>query len=211
MDVYLAKGVDIAVYDFEMVITLKHDVSISYRPRRLAFVEKEKLQVILDNLLEKKMIRPSTSLYASPIVLNKKNGNLQLCMDYRELNKIIIKDNFPTPLINDHLDRLRDRKIFSSLDLKNGFHHVRMMEESIKYTSFITPLEQYEYLRMPFRLANAPCVFQQFMYTVFELLIRTRKILLYIDDILIATETMEKHLQTLRKVFHLARQHRLEF
>lgn len=81
------------------------------------------------------------------------------CVDFRELNKITVKDNFPTPLIDDHIDRLKDKKIFSSLDLKNGFYYVKMSEYSIKYTAFVTPIGQFEFLRMPFGLTNAPRVF----------------------------------------------------
>jgi len=126
--------------DTELVISLKHDQPISYRPRRLSYSDKQKLQEILDDLLKENIIRPSNSPYASPIVLvHKKNGELRLCIDYRELNKITIKDNFPTPLIEDQLDRLRDKQYFTSLDLRNGFHHVKVAESSIKYTAFITP------------------------------------------------------------------------
>lgn len=74
------------------------------------------------------------------MLVRKKDGNLRLCVDYRELNKITIKDNFPTPLIDDHLDRLKGKRIYSCLDLKNGFHHVKIAESSIKYTAFITPM-----------------------------------------------------------------------
>lgn len=86
------------------------------------------------------------------MLVRKKNGELRLCVDYRELNKITVRDNFPTPIIEDHLDRLKNKKIYSSLDLKNGFYHVRMAESSIKFTAFITPMGQFEFLRMPFGL-----------------------------------------------------------
>ncbi|XP_060846357.1 uncharacterized protein LOC132926022 [Rhopalosiphum padi] len=132
--------------DFDMKIILKHEQPISFRPRRLSYGEQNKLRVILDELLSEGVIRPSNSAYSSPIVLvKKKSGDYRLCIDYRELNKITVRDNFPTPLIDDQLDRLREKKIFTLLDLKNGFHHVRMCEKSIPYTSFVTPLGQYEY------------------------------------------------------------------
>ncbi|XP_018377468.1 PREDICTED: LOW QUALITY PROTEIN: uncharacterized protein K02A2.6-like [Trachymyrmex cornetzi] len=198
--------------DFEMNIALKHDQSISSRPRRLSFVDKEKLQKILDELSRKKIIRPSSSPYASPIVLvRKKTGDLRLCIDYRELNKITIRDNFPTELIDDNIDRLKGKKYFSILDLKDGFHHVKMHEASIKFTSFVTPLGQYEYLRMPFGLTNAPRVFQRFIHTVFERLVREHKILLYLDDILVATESLEEHFEILSELFELAGKSHLQF
>lgn len=198
--------------DIELTISLKHDQPISYRPRRLSFSNKEKLREILDNLLKENIIRPSNSPYANPIVLvHKKNGELRLCIDYRELNKITIKDNFPTPLINDHLDRLRDKQYFTCLDLRNGFHHVRVAESSIKLTAFVTPLGQFEYLRMPFGLTNAPRVFQRFICNIFSDLIKQHKILLYIDDILIATKNIDEHIEILRKVLKRAAQFHLDF
>lgn len=191
--------------EWEMSIKLKSDQPISFSPRRLAFTEKEKLRVILDELLADGIIRRSDSPYASPIVLvRKKNGEVRLCVDYRELNKITVKDNFPTPLIDDHLDRLKGKKYFTNLDLRNGFYHVKMAESSVKLTSFVTPLGQYEYVRMPFGLTNAPREFQRYIYNIFDPLIRDNKVLLYLDDILIATETIEEHLEILREVFELA-------
>lgn len=173
--------------EIEMNINLTHDRPISFRPRRLSFADKEKLKQILDKLLQEKIIRSSNSPYAFPIVLvRKRDGELRLCIDYRELNKITVKDNFPTPLIDDHLDRLRGKSYFSSLDLRNGFHHIKVADESVKYTSFVTPLGQFEFLKMPFGLTNAPRVFQRYIGDIFRDLIRENKILIYLDDILIA-------------------------
>ncbi|KXZ75914.1 Retrovirus-related Pol polyprotein from transposon 17.6-like Protein [Tribolium castaneum] len=200
------------VSDFEMNIALKNDQPIAFRPRRLSFFEKEKLRVILNDLEKDGVIRPSKSPYCSPIVLvRKKNGEIRLCVDYRELNKITVRDNYPTPLIDDHLDMLKNKRYFSCLDLKNGFHHVRMAPSSIKYTSFVTPLGQYEFLKMPFGLTNAPHVFQRYIHEVFSDLINSHKILVYLDDIMIATEDLDEHLSLLREVFDLAATHKLEF
>lgn len=196
----------------QMDIVLKHTQPVCFRPRRLSFADKEKLQIILDELLEKKIIRESNSPYASPIVLvRKKTGDLRLCVDYRELNKNTIKDNFPTPLIDDHLDKLRDKRYFSCLDLQNGFYHVKMTESATKYTSFVTPLGQYEFNRMPFGLMNAPCVFQRYINNIFSQLIKENKILIYLDDILIATETVEENISTLERIFTLAERNNLVF
>ena len=143
------------------------------------------------------------SPYASPIVLlRKKAGELRLCVDSRELNKITIEDYFPTPLIDDHLDRFKGKKYFSSLDLRNRFHHIKMSESLSKYTSFVTPLGQYEYVKIPFGLTNAPRVFQRFLSTIFNKLIRQENFSLYLVDILIATENVETHLSILQEVFH---------
>lgn len=122
----------------QMAICLKHEQPIRFRARRLAHADKLKLSAILDELVKDGVIRESTSQYASPIVLvRKKDGNLRLCVDYQELNKITIRDNFPTPFIDDHLDRLKGKKFYSCLDLKNGLHHIKVAESSIKYTTFI--------------------------------------------------------------------------
>lgn len=159
----------------------------------------------MDGLLKEGVIRPSRSPYSSPIVLvRKKTGDLRLCVDYRELNKITVKDNFPSPLIDDQIDKLKTKKYFSHLDLKNGFHHVRVNEASVPYTSFITPLGQFEYLKMPFGLANAPKVFSRFTQQIFTDLINKNEIILYMDDILVATETVPEHFDILKKVFNLA-------
>ena len=111
---------------------MKHEQPIYFRPRRLSFSDKEKLQVILDDLLTRNIIRPNNCPYASLIVLTrKKTGEARLCVDYRELNRITIRDNFPTQLIDDNLDRLKNKDYFSSLDLKDGFYHVNIAPESI--------------------------------------------------------------------------------
>ncbi|KAL4092127.1 hypothetical protein QTP88_026686 [Uroleucon formosanum] len=123
--------------NLEMKIILKHDQPISYRARRISYSDRERLKTIIDDLLKGGIIRPSRSPYNSPILLvRKKTGDLRLCVDYRELNKITVKDNFPAPLIDDQIDKLKNKKYFSLLDLKNGFHHVKMNEASIPFTSF---------------------------------------------------------------------------
>ncbi|CAK9799271.1 Transposon Ty3-I Gag-Pol polyprotein [Anthophora plagiata] len=198
--------------DFEMKIVLKHDQPINFRPLRLSYADKEKLQIILDELLARKIIRPSESPYSSPIVLvRKKSGELRLCVDFRELNKITIKDNFPSQLIDDNIDRLKNKRHYTILDLKDGYYNVRMAEESIEFTSFVTPLGQYEFLFCPFGLINAPKVFARFVQKMFSDLIRAGKLLVYFDDFLIATETLEEHLEILKKVFQTAGRYRLTF
>ncbi|KAL4149769.1 hypothetical protein QTP88_003637 [Uroleucon formosanum] len=198
--------------NLEMKIILKHDQPISYRARRISYSDRERLKTIIDDLLKGGIIRPSRSPYSSPIVLvRKKTGDLRLCVDYRELNKITVKDNFPAPLIDDQIDKLKNKKYFSLLDLKNGFHHVKMNEASIPFTSFVTPLGQFEYLKMPFGLTNAPKVFSRFTQQIFFDLIKREEIILYMDDILIATEAVPEHLVILKKVFNLAAKFDLKF
>lgn len=121
-------------------------------------------------------------------MVRKKTGDLRLCADYRDVNKITLKDNYPLPLIDDHFDRLSNKYIFSLLDLKSAFYHVDMNEDSIKYTLFVTPMGQYEYLKMPFGLEISPSPFQRFVNEVFSDLIRQEKLAIYVDDLMIATE-----------------------
>jgi len=158
--------------------------------------------VILDEYLSEGIIRPSKSEYASPIVLVKnKSGDLRLCVDYQKLNKTMVKDNYPLPLIDDLLDTLVNKTIFSTLDSKHSYFHVFVDSESIKYTSFMTPLGQFEFMRMPTGLNNAPAVFQRFINKIFADMIRDGKVVIYMDDIMIASKEMKEHLDILREVF----------
>ncbi|GFW86817.1 hypothetical protein TNCV_2809721 [Trichonephila clavipes] len=100
----------------------------------------------------------------------------------------MIKDKFPLPLIEEVLDKLENSKVYTSLDLKNGFFHVPMDPNSTKYTSFVTHEGQYEFLRVPFGLSNSPSVFQRFIYTVFRNLIRDNILIVYMDDLLIPSQ-----------------------
>lgn len=123
-----------------------------------------------------------------------------MCVDYRALNKITVRDRFPLPVIEDCLEYLGGKKYFSTLDLKSGFHQVPMHGDSIPLTSFVTPLGQYEYIYMPFGLANAPPVFQRIINQILQRLIREKKIVVFLDDINIATKTLEEHRTILGEV-----------
>lgn len=194
-----------------MSLTLTSNEPFHFKPRKLSYYEKCKLREILDELIAKDIIRESSSEYASPIVLAKKrNGELRMCVDFRKLNKVTTRDHFPLPLIEDQLDLLEGKKYFTTLDLKDGFFHVKMHEDSIKYTSFVTPFGQCEYVRMPFALKGAPLKFQRYVTQIFKDHINNGDISVYLDDFLIATETIEHHFRVLRKVFELLVANRLE-
>jgi len=124
------------------------------------------------------------------------------CVNYRALNKITTRDNYPLPIIEEQINALQGG-YFSLLDLKDGFHHVRMAEDSIKYTAFVTPFGQYEYLKMPFGLKNAPARFQRFVNEVLSDEIKSGNVIVYMDDFLVATDTLEKHFEVLDRVFRL--------
>lgn len=189
--------------DYEMRIVVENAAPIFSRPRRLSYAEKNKLRDIINGLVKEGIIRPSSSEYASPIVLvKKKSGDLRMCVDYRALNKITKRDNYPIPLIDDCIDYLANKKIFSLLDLKSGFHQVKVNEDSIKFTSFVTPDGQWEYTKMPFGLKNAPSVFQRYINKIFRDFIDKGLIMIYLDDILIATQTMEDHIELLTQLLN---------
>ncbi|XP_025997281.2 uncharacterized protein LOC113005666 [Solenopsis invicta] len=170
----------------KMSIILKDEEPEYQRARRLPAVEKEKVNGIISEWIRDGIAQPSLSDYASPIVLvEKKDGSARLCVDYRQLNKKIVRDRYPLPLIEDQVDFLQGMIYFSTLDLENGFFHVPIEKDSQKYTAFIVPDGHYEFLKVPFGLCNSPSVFQRFINTVFKDAIRDRLVLTYLDDLII--------------------------
>ena len=121
-----------------------------------------------------------------------------------------MRDNFPLPVIEDLFDNLKDKQYFSILDLKSGFHQIKISPECTKYTSFVTPSGQFEYLRVPFGLCNAPAVFQRYINKIFAKLIKEEKLCVYLDDILIATKTIAEHFEVLQQVFEILSENLLE-
>jgi len=133
-----------------------------------------------------------------------------MCVDYRALNKVTARDNYPLPIIEEQINALQGKRYFTSLDLKDGFHHVYLDKDSIKYTAFITPFGQFEYTRMPFGLKNAPARFQRFVNDILYDLIIAGDVVAYMDDFLVATDTIEKHFEVLDRVFKLLVENMLE-
>lgn len=197
--------------DIKMNIVLKTEEAIYQSPRRLAMPEKIIVEKQIKEWLEEEIIRPSSSDFASPIVLvSKKDGQTRICCDYRKLNKNVIKDRFPLPLIEDVLDCLQDAKYFSTIDLRNGFFHVPVAEESIKYTSFVTHNGQYEFLKCPFGLCNSPAVFQRYISYIFRDLTRQGIAMYYMDDLIILSKDEKEGIERLEKVLQVARDYGLE-
>ncbi|KAJ9514787.1 hypothetical protein QJQ45_028458, partial [Haematococcus lacustris] len=173
-------------------------------PREDAEVRKQ-----VAELLAKGLIEPSSSPYGAPILfVQKKDGILRMCIDYRALNKLTVRDRYPLPRIDELFDKLAGKKVFSSLDLQAGYHQIRITEEDVPKTAFLTPVGQFQFKVLCFGLTNAPATFQRVMNTVFKPLIN-KSVLVYIDDILVMSNTPEEHLVHLREVLQLMREHKL--
>jgi len=178
---------------------IDQEKTVQRRPYRLSEEEKSKVRGKVDELLKAKIIRPSCSPFASPMMLvKKKNGTDRLCVDYRMLNENTVADKYPFPLISDQIARLRGAKYFSCIDMASGFYQIPVHEDSIERTAFVTPEGQYEFLTMPFGLKNAPSVFQRAIMKALGDL--ATYAIVYIDDVLIIAESKEDALVRLQRV-----------
>ena len=178
-------------------------------PYRLSRPELEEAEVQIKDLIATGRIRVSSSPWGAPILFaRKKDGGLRMCVDYRALNKLTEKNKYPLPRIDDLLDRLRGARFFTSLDLASGFWQIPVAEEDRAKTAFLTPMGQYEWNVMPFGLCNAPSTFQSAMDTVLRGFVGHFAVV-YIDDILIYSDTIEDHLRHLEMVFKRLQSHDL--
>ncbi|GFU59508.1 retrovirus-related Pol polyprotein from transposon 17.6 [Trichonephila clavipes] len=173
---------------------------IKQHPRRLPFAKQEEVGTLLREMQENDIIEPSSSPWASPIVLiRKKDGSTRFCVDYRKLNDVTKKDSYPLPRIDDTLDTLSGHKWFSTLDLKSGYWHVEIHPEDREKTAFTSGQGLWQFKVMPFGLCNAPATFERLMETVLKGL-TFEACLIYLDDVIIGGRTFEEHLQNIRKV-----------
>lgn len=194
----------------ELKIILTDDVPVYQRARRFSPKVKAAIEEQIKGWLKDGVIRPSTSDYASPVVPKmKKDGTIRTCIDYRLVNQKVIKDRFPLPVIEDQIDALEGAKVYSTLDLTNGYFHVPVAPESVKYTSFIVSGGQFEFLRAPFGLCTCPSVFSRFINVIFTDLIRDGTVIPYMDDINIPAQNEEEALEKLKRVLKVAEEYGL--
>jgi hypothetical protein len=193
-----------AVKDEGIEITLCEGTQpVCYRPYKLPLKEREYVREKVKDLLDAGIIRESVSNFASPVILvKKKTGDYRLCVDYRALNKKTVKNIYPMPNIEEQLTKLAGKVYFTSLDCSQGFHQIPVNPNSIEKTAFITPDGHYEYMKMPFGLVNAPSVFQRFVDKALGPL-RYEQVLVYMDDLLLPSSSVEEGLQLLNQVFEL--------
>ena len=191
-------------------IPLVDDAPVRQRYRRLPPSQYEQVKQHIQELLASGVIRASSSPYASPIVIvQKKSGELRMCVDYRQLNARTRRDAYPLPRIEESLDALGGAKYFSTLDLASGYNQVPVVEGDRHKTAFCTPFGLFEFNRMPFGLCNAPGTFQRLMERIFGDQ-SLQSVLLYLDDVVVFSATFEQHLQRLEMVLARVRQHHLK-
>jgi hypothetical protein len=193
-----------------MEIDLVDDAKPAAKPAfRLSPAEMDELKTQLSLLLEKGLIRPSVSPWGAPVLFApKKDGGLRMCLDYRALNKLTVKNKCPIPRIDEIFDRLQGAEYFTSLDLRSGYYQIRVRDQDIPKTCIRTRYGSFEFLVMPFGLTNAPSTFQAVMNDVFREYLDDF-VMVYIDDILIYSRTAEEHFRHVRLILERLREHTL--
>jgi len=154
-------------------------------------------------------VRPSVSPWGAPVLLvKKKYGSMRMCIDYRQINKVTIKNKYPLLRIDDLMDQLQGASVFSKIDLRSGYHQIQVRKEDIPKTAFRTRYGHYEYLVMPFGVTNAPTVFMDYMNRIFHEFL-DKFVVVFIDDILIYSKSTEEHSEHLRIVLQILKERKL--
>jgi hypothetical protein len=197
--------------DIEFAIELQPGTApISKRPYRMPLAELAELKKQLQELLDKGFIRPSTSPWGCPALalFVKKDESLRLCVDYRPLNAVTINNKYPLSRIDVLFDQLVGAKVFSKIDLRSGYHQIKIRASDIPKTAFSTRYGLYEYLVMSFGLTNAPAYFMYLMNSVF-MPDQDKFVVVFIDDILVYSKNEAEHAEHLHIVLQRLRDHRL--
>ncbi|GJT49184.1 putative reverse transcriptase domain-containing protein [Tanacetum coccineum] len=182
---------------------------VARAPYRLAPSEMKELAEQLQELTDKGFIRPSSSPWGAPVLfVKKKDGSFRMCIDYRELNKLTVKNRYPLPRIDDLFDQLQGSSIYSKIDLRSGYHQLKVQEEDIPKNAFRTQHGHYEFQVMSFGLTNAPAVFMDLMNRVCKPYL-DKFVIVFIDDILIYSKSKKEHEEHLRQILKLLKKEEL--
>ncbi|GBG80016.1 hypothetical protein CBR_g30277 [Chara braunii] len=194
----------------EHSIQLVPDYRVHHQaPYRLSIPEATELKCQLEELLRLDFIKPSNSPWGAPVLFARKaDGTLRLCIDYRGLNRYTVKNSYPMPRADELFDRLAGNRFFTKIDLRSGYHQIRVTTEDQPKTAFRSRFGHYEFTMMPFGITNAPATFQTAMNDIVRDILE-EYVLVYLDDILVYSRTLEDHLRHLRDVLQRLRKHDL--
>ena len=176
---------------------------------RLSAFELAEMKKQLEDLVKAGFVQPSKSPYGAPVLfVKKKDGTQRMCIDYRALNNVTIKNSYPLPRVDELFDRLQGARYFSKIDLRSGYHQIRIVPEDVHKTAFRTRYGHFEFLVLPFGLTNAPGTFMHLMHQVFREFLDDFA-LVFLDDILIYSKTIEEHEEHVRCVLEVLRKEKL--
>jgi hypothetical protein len=179
---------------------------ISKAPYRMTPAELKELKEQLQELLDKGFVRPSVSPWGAPMLfVKKKDGSMRFCIDYREINRVTVRNKYPLPRIDNLFDQLQGAQIFSKIDLRSGYHQLKIKPDDVPKTAFRTRYEHHEFLVMPFGLTNALAAFMDLMNKVFKPFL-DQFVVVFIDDILIYSKSKEDHERHLRLVLQVLKE-----
>ena len=206
----LPKGLPPKRFIEHRIKLMPHDKPPFKNYQRLSPGDLDELKAEITRLLDQGFIRVAHSPFGCPVVFAKKPGDTKrrLCIDYRDLNRLTIKDKYPLPRVDELMDRLHGAKYFSKLDLRSGYHQVRIADEDIEKTAFNTRYGQYEFLVMPFGLTGAPSTFMALMNQLMAPFL-DQFVVVYLDDILIYSKTLHEHMHHVESVLNVLRQNKL--
>ncbi len=209
--VFVEREGDLGYTDFiEHQIPLLDEAPVCQRYRRMPPSQYEEVKAHIKQLLEQNVIRESCSPYSSPIIIvKKKDGSIRMCVDYRQLNAKTRRDTYSLPRIEESLDALSGACWFSTLDLASGYNQVAVAEKDKQKTAFCIPFGLFEYNHLPYGLSNGPSTFQRLMERIFSDE-SFQSVLLYLDDVIVFSSTVEQHLERLERVLQRFRHHDLK-